>query len=65
VFGAIWLFPLITALGGGDIFASEDHNGTPQDDPHALARALADLRRKALAATTYAVVAIFLSGTVA
>src|SRR5207248_9029034 len=28
LFGAIWLFPLITALVAGDIFASEDHNGT-------------------------------------
>src|SRR5438477_5376227 len=28
LFGAIWLFPLITALVAGDIVASEDHNGT-------------------------------------
>ena len=28
LFGAVWLFPLITALVAGDIFASEDHNGT-------------------------------------
>src|SRR5438445_12370964 len=28
LFGAIWMFPLITALVAGDIFASEDHNGT-------------------------------------
>ena len=28
LFGAIWLFPLIAALVAGDIFASEDHNGT-------------------------------------
>jgi ABC-2 type transport system permease protein len=28
LFGAIWMYPLITALVAGDIFASEDHNGT-------------------------------------
>jgi ABC-type transport system involved in multi-copper enzyme maturation permease subunit len=28
LFGAVWMFPLITALVAGDIFASEDHNGT-------------------------------------
>jgi ABC-2 type transport system permease protein len=27
-FGSIWLFPLITALVGGDIFATEDNHGT-------------------------------------
>jgi ABC-2 type transport system permease protein len=48
LFGAIWLFPLIAALVAGDIFASEDHNGT----------------LKALAASAYAVVAILLCGTV-
>ena len=28
LFGSIWMYPLITALVAGDIFASEDHNGT-------------------------------------
>ena len=28
IFGSIWLFPLVTSLVAGDIFASEDHNGT-------------------------------------
>src|SRR3954463_10743853 len=28
LFGAIWMFPLITALVAGDIVAAEDHNGT-------------------------------------
>src|SRR5207253_10097270 len=28
LFGAIWMFPLITSLVAGDIVASEDHNGT-------------------------------------
>src|SRR5437764_14916897 len=28
LFGSIWMYPLITALVAGDIFAAEDHNGT-------------------------------------
>ncbi len=65
LFGAVWLFPLITALVAGDIFASEDHNGTLKT---VLTRSLERWQifaGKALAALTYAVVAIFLSGTVA
>ena len=65
LFGAIWMFPLITALVAGDIFASEDHNGTLKT---ILTRSL-ERRQifagKALAATTYAVIAILLNGTVA
>ena len=65
LFGAVWMFPLITALVAGDIFASEDHNGTLKT---ILTRSLERWQifaGKALAAATYAVVAIFLSGTVA
>jgi ABC-2 type transport system permease protein len=65
LFGAIWLFPLITALVAGDIFASEDHNGTLKT---VLTRSLERWQifaGKWLAATTYAIVAIILSGTVA
>jgi ABC-2 type transport system permease protein len=65
LFGAVWLFPLITALVAGDIFASEDHNGTLKT---ILTRSLERWQifaGKTLAAMTYAVVAIFLSGTVA
>src|SRR6185437_6789129 len=65
LFGAVWLFPLITALVAGDIFASEDHNGTLKT---VLTRSLERWQiffGKALAAFTYAVVAILLSGTVA
>jgi ABC-2 type transport system permease protein len=65
LFGAVWLFPLITALVAGDIFASEDHNGTLKT---VLTRSLERWQiftGKALVALTYAVVAIFLSGTVA
>jgi ABC-2 type transport system permease protein len=65
LFGAVWMFPLITALVAGDIFASEDHNGTLKT---ILTRSLERSQiffGKALAAATYATAAIFLSGTVA
>jgi ABC-2 type transport system permease protein len=65
LFGAVWLYPLITALVAGDIFASEDHNGTLKT---ILTRSLERWQifaGKALAAATYAIVAIALSGTVA
>ena len=65
LFGAIWMFPLITALVAGDIFASEDHNGTLKT---ILTRSLERWQifaGKALAALTYAVAAILLDVTVA
>ena len=65
LFGAVWMFPLITALVAGDIVASEDHNGTLKT---ILTRSLERgqiFAGKALAAATYAIAAIFLSGTVA
>src|SRR4029077_19787446 len=65
LFGAVWMFPLITALVAGDIFASEDHNGTLKT---VLTRSLERHEifiGKALAAATYAVVAILLDGTIA
>jgi ABC-2 type transport system permease protein len=65
LFGAVWMFPLITALVAGDIFASEDHNGTLKT---VLTRSLERgqiFTGKTLAAATYAVAAIFLSGTIA
>jgi ABC-2 type transport system permease protein len=65
LFGAVWMFPLITALVAGDIFASEDHNGTLKT---ILTRSLERWQifaGKALAATAYAIVAILLDGTVA
>jgi ABC-2 type transport system permease protein len=65
LFGAVWLFPLITALVAGDIFASEDHNGTLKT---ILTRSLERSQifsGKLLAAATYAVAAIFIEGTVA
>ena len=65
LFGAVWLFPLITALVAGDIFASEDHNGTLKT---ILTRSLERWQifaGKALTAMTYAIVAIAITGTVA
>jgi ABC-2 type transport system permease protein len=65
LFGAIWLFPLIAALVAGDIFASEDHNGTLKT---ILTRSLERWQLfagKTLVAATYAVFAILLCGTVA
>jgi ABC-2 type transport system permease protein len=65
LFGAVWMFPLITALVAGDIFASEDHNGTLKT---ILTRSLERGQifvGKTLAATTYAIAAILLSGSVA
>jgi ABC-2 type transport system permease protein len=64
LFGSIWLYPLITALVAGDIFASEDHNGTLKT---VLTRSLERdqiFAGKALAAATYATVAILVSGVV-
>jgi ABC-2 type transport system permease protein len=65
LFGAIWMFPLITALVAGDIFASEDHNGTLKT---VLTRSLERWQifaGKTLATLTYAIVAILLGGSVA
>jgi ABC-2 type transport system permease protein len=65
LFGAVWMFPLITALVAGDIFASEDHNGTLKT---ILTRSLERhqiFAGKALAAGTYALAAILLNTTVA
>ncbi|HWD84671.1 MAG TPA: ABC transporter permease [Solirubrobacteraceae bacterium] len=65
LFGAVWMFPLITALVAGDIFASEDHNGTLKT---VLTRSLQRQELfigKTLVAATYAIVAILLDGTVA
>ena len=65
LFGAVWMFPLITALVAGDIVASEDHNGTLKTIfTRSLERGQI-FAGKALAAATYAVAAIVLSGTVA
>jgi ABC-2 type transport system permease protein len=65
LFGAIWMFPLITALVAGDIIASEDHNDTLKT---ILTRSLERWQiftGKTLVAATYAIAAIFINGTVA
>jgi ABC-2 type transport system permease protein len=65
VFGSVWLFPLVTSLVAGDIFASEDHNGTLKT---ILTRSLDRgqiFAGKALAAMTYALLALLVMGTVA
>jgi ABC-2 type transport system permease protein len=65
VFSSVWLFPLITALVAGDIVASEDHNGTLKT---ILTRSVARGQifwAKALAAATYAALALFVMGLVA
>jgi len=65
LFGSIWLYPLITALVAGDIFASEDHNGTLKT---ILTRSLERQQifaGKALAAGLYGIGAITLSGVTA
>jgi ABC-2 type transport system permease protein len=65
LFGAIWMFPLITALVAGDIIAAEDHNGTLKT---ILTRSVGRgqvFTGKTLAASTYAIVAILLNGIVA
>ena len=65
LFGSIWMFPLITALVAGDIVASEDHNGTLKT---ILTRSV-DRERifagKMLAAFSYAIAAIAITGAVA
>ena len=64
LFGAIWLFPLIAALVAGDIFASEDHNGTLKT---ILTRSLERWQvfwGKGLVALGYACAATLLCGTV-
>jgi ABC-2 type transport system permease protein len=64
LFGAVWMFPLITALVAGDIFASEDHNGTLKTIFTRSLERWQIFTGKSLAAATYAVLAIMLCGTV-
>lgn len=65
LFGSIWLFPLITALVAGDIVATEDQNGTLK---MVLTRSVERGRlfgAKVMAAFTYAITAILLTGLAA
>jgi ABC-2 type transport system permease protein len=64
VFGSVWLFPLVTSLVAGDIFAAEDHNGTLKT---ILTRSLDRgqiFAGKALAAVSYAFFALLVMGVV-
>jgi ABC-2 type transport system permease protein len=64
LFASIWLFPLVTALVAGDIIASEHHNGTLKTIfTRSLDRGQI-FAGKALAATTYAALALLLMGGV-
>jgi ABC-2 type transport system permease protein len=65
LFGAIWMFPLITALVAGDIIASEDHNGTLKTIFTRSLERWQIFGGKALAAATYGIAAIVINGTVA
>jgi ABC-2 type transport system permease protein len=59
-FGSIWLIPLITALVGGDIVATEDHNGTLKTILTRSVERWHVFAGKTLAAFTYAAVALVL-----
>jgi ABC-2 type transport system permease protein len=61
-FGAIWLFPLITALVAGDIVATEDHHGTLKTILTRSVECRQVFAGKALAALTYAFVALAAGG---
>ena len=65
LFGSIWLFPLITALVAGDIVASEDRNATLKMILTRSVERHQVFAGKALAAVTYAVLAIAIAGAVA
>jgi ABC-2 type transport system permease protein len=65
LFGAVWMFPLITALVAGDIIASEDHNGTLKTIFTRSLERWEIFGGKTLAAITYGIVAILINGTVA
>jgi ABC-2 type transport system permease protein len=65
LFGAVWMFPLITALVAGDIVASEDRNQTLKTILTRSVERHQVFAGKALATFTYAVAAIFLTGVVA
>jgi ABC-2 type transport system permease protein len=64
LFGAIWLFPLIAALVAGDIFASEDHNGTLKTIFTRSLERWQLFAGKGLVALTYAFMTTFVCGTV-
>ena len=65
LFGSVWLFPLITALVAGDIVAAEDRDRTLKTILTRSVERQQVFAGKTLAAVTYAIAAIALSGAVA
>jgi ABC-2 type transport system permease protein len=65
LFGSVWLFPLITALVAGDIVAAEDRDRTLKTILTRSVERQQVFAAKALAAVSYAIAAIALSGAVA
>ena len=65
LFGAVWMFPLITALVAGDIIAAEDRHQTLKTILTRSVERQQIFAGKALATFTYAVAAIVVTGVVA
>jgi len=65
LFGSIWFYPLIAAFVSGDIVANEDNNGTLKTILTRSVERSQVFFGKVLAAFSYAIFAILLSGTVA
>jgi ABC-2 type transport system permease protein len=65
LFGAVWMFPLITALVAGDIVAAEDRNQTLKTILTRSVERQQVFAGKTLATFTYAIAAIALMGAVA
>jgi len=65
LFGSIWFYPLIAALVSGDIVANEDNNGTLKTILTRSVERSQVFFGKVLAAFSYSIFAILLSGTVA
>ena len=65
LFGSVWLFPLITALVAGDIVAAEDRHSTLKTILTRSVEREQIFAAKTLAAFTYAILAILITGVVA
>jgi len=64
LFGSVWIFPLITALVAGDIVAAEDRNDTLKLILTRSVERQQIFAAKTLAAISYAILAIVVSGSV-
>lgn len=65
LFGSVWMFPLITALVAGDIVAAEDRHDTLKGILTRSVERHQIYAGKVLAAFTYAILAIAITGAVA